>query len=119
MVDSGFDLHQFTGVTVIKPNEEERNPRRRTGDCAKSAEGLATGLAKSLSAKAALVTLGNQGMVLGRDRGVVEIPAVGSEEIVDLTGAGDSVAAALVQRWRSGRIWKLRLDFPITPELSS
>jgi rfaE bifunctional protein kinase chain/domain len=96
VVDSRFHLHQFTGVTVIKPNEEEaQSTAAELGIAAKNAEGLATGLAKTLSAKAALVTLGNQGMVLGRDSSVVQIPAVGSEEIVDLTGAGDSVAAAL------------------------
>ena len=35
------------------------------------------------------MTLGNKGMVLCTGGSVVRIPAVGTEEIVDLTGAGD------------------------------
>ena len=43
---------------------------------------------------AVLITLGNQGMLLYEcGRPAEHIPAVGTDEIVDLTGAGDTVAA--------------------------
>ncbi len=96
VADSRYSLHQFTGMTVVKPNEEEAQAAAHELGLRAAAPGeLAAALAGALCAGAALVTLGNQGMVLGRGDGVVQIPAVGTEEIVDLTGAGDSVAATL------------------------
>lgn len=96
VADSRYHLHLFTGMTVVKPNEEEaRAAAHELGFRAADPGGLAAALVGALHARAALVTLGNQGMILGRSEGVVHIPAVGTEEIVDLTGAGDSVAATL------------------------
>jgi rfaE bifunctional protein kinase chain/domain len=96
VADSRFRLTEFKGLTVVKPNEEEAQAAaNELGIKTNNPTDLAACLPGALDAKAALVTLGNQGMLLGRSQGVLHIPAVGTEEIVDLTGAGDSVAAAL------------------------
>lgn len=88
---------------VAAPRGGRSSPQREQGTVAAGHEGeLATALAERLEAGAALVTLGNKGMVLGRRGAAVRIPAVGSGEIVDLTGAGDSVAATLAAALAAG-----------------
>ncbi len=96
VADSRFGIHLFRGMTVIKPNEEEAAAAARALGLPAIREGpLAGALADKLEAQAALVTLGNKGMMLGIGKKVTHIPAVGGGEIVDLTGAGDSVAATV------------------------
>ena len=103
VADSRYSLHQFNGMTLVKPNEEESEAvARELGLKAREAGELSVAIAERLNAKAALVTLGNQGMVLGSSSRVLKIPAIGTEEIVDLTGAGDSVAATLVTALAAG-----------------
>jgi rfaE bifunctional protein kinase chain/domain len=103
VADSRYETLRFGGVTVIKPNEEEAEAAaRKLGIDFEDEAGLAVGLAERLRVKAALVTLGNKGMVLSAGGAVVRIPAVGTEEIVDLTGAGDSVAATLTAALAGG-----------------
>ena len=103
MADSRWELQRFAGMTVVKPNEEEAEELgRRFGVAAADVVELARALTKKLEAKSVLVTLGNEGMVLAADGRVVRIAASGGDEIVDLTGAGDSVAATLVAAMASG-----------------
>ncbi|HOW71564.1 MAG TPA: PfkB family carbohydrate kinase [Phycisphaerae bacterium] len=103
VADSRWELARFTGMSVIKPNEEEAEAvARQLGLQAGEVAMLAAALAGRLEARSALVTLGNQGMVLVTDGRTVRIPASGSDEIVDLTGAGDSVAATLTAALAGG-----------------
>jgi D-glycero-beta-D-manno-heptose-7-phosphate kinase len=110
LADSRWELTKFSGLTLLKPNEEEaRKAAGELGLRAADESALATALADRLESSAVIVTLGNEGMVLavrgkpGQDDGrVTRIPAVGTEEIVDLTGAGDSVAAALATALAAG-----------------
>ncbi len=96
VADSRWELPRFSGLTLLKPNEEEaESAARQLGFCATDVGALASELALKLEARAVLVTLGNKGMILSEGGRVTCIPAVGTEQIVDLTGAGDSVAAAL------------------------
>jgi D-glycero-beta-D-manno-heptose-7-phosphate kinase len=104
LADSRFDTLGFPGVTVTKPNEEE----------ALQATGMANGgiepmkraaheLSRRLDVAAVLITLGNQGMLLHERHGEPRhIPAVGTDEIVDLTGAGDTVAAVFTTALAAG-----------------
>jgi rfaE bifunctional protein kinase chain/domain len=103
VADSRYELHLFGGMTVLKPNEEEAEAAARTIGlaCADEAE-LAARLEKHLQVNAVLVTLGNKGMVLSSQGRLIRIPAVGTEEIVDLTGAGDSVAATMATALAGG-----------------
>src|SRR5205085_1411781 len=72
VVDSRYNLHCFTGMTVVKPNEEEAAATAgRLGLRAGGGAELAAPLREALRANAALVTLGNQGMALAQMDGVV------------------------------------------------
>ncbi len=103
VADSRWDLISFGGLTVLKPNEEEaRSAAARLGFCALDEGALAVELAARLRVGAVVLTMGNKGMVVSRAGAVTRIPAVGSDQIVDLTGAGDSVAAALAAGLAAG-----------------
>jgi len=103
MADSRWELHRFTGMTVVKPNEEEAEELGRRFAISELDVGkLAECLVRKLQARSVLITLGNEGMVLATDGIVARIEASGGDEIVDLTGAGDSVAATLVAAMASG-----------------
>lgn len=110
LADSRWGLTKFSGLTLVKPNEEEaRQTAHELGLSMADENALAAELARRLNARAVLMTLGNKGMVLasqgdGHNDGerIVTIPAVGTEQIVDLTGAGDSVAATLIAAVASG-----------------
>lgn len=95
-VDSRYNLRAYTGVTMAKPNEPELEAA--SGVSLSEPGGLeraARVLQKRLGCDDLLVTRGRNGMSLFR-RGAppVHISAHGSKEAVDVTGAGDAVAAA-------------------------
>lgn len=104
VVDSRFDIRGFAGVTVIKPNEDEAIATTSAVDGSPDQMRLAAEeLAESLDLSAVLITLGNQGMILHRRDGNSEhIPAVGTDQIVDLTGAGDTVVAVFTTALAAG-----------------
>jgi len=94
LVDSRFRLSEFTGFTAATPNEEEvenlAGALISTGDL----ESAARTLKQSLGHHALLVTRGSQGMtLLEGDAAPVHISAVGAQQAVDVTGAGDTVIA--------------------------
>ena len=104
LVDSRYAMLSFAGVTVVKPNEEEAIAATSAQDGSVEQMTLAAReLTERLAVKTVLITLGNQGMLLaeaGRDP--VHLPASGSDEIVDLTGAGDTVAATFTLALAAG-----------------
>jgi D-glycero-beta-D-manno-heptose-7-phosphate kinase len=91
VADSRYGLMDFKGVTVAKPNEQEALAVAGTDNIPAAARLIRD----RLNVHAVLVTLGNQGMLLHRETTSERIPAAGTDEIVDLTGAGDTVAAVL------------------------
>ncbi|RTZ91607.1 MAG: hypothetical protein DSY91_04840 [Deltaproteobacteria bacterium] len=95
VVDSRYRLKEFSGVHVMTPNESEL--QMAAGKTAKNEEDLlhiGRDLYRALELEALLVTMGNHGMALFEDGGeVTRIPIAGSDEIIDVTGAGDTVAA--------------------------
>jgi rfaE bifunctional protein kinase chain/domain len=91
IADSRFNLMDFKNVTLVKPNEQEALAAANTDDVAQAAAYIS----RQTNASAVLVTLGNQGMYLHQPDATERIPAAGTDEIVDLTGAGDTVAAIL------------------------
>jgi len=96
-VDSRFELMRFKGATVATPNETEAGSA--AGIVIKDRETLlAAGkrLMRLLDLKSLIITQGSSGMtVFERGRVPVHIPISGSDEIADVTGAGDTVAAAI------------------------
>ena len=95
LVDSRFRLLELTGFTAATPNQEE--VENLTGAPISSIEQLETTakeLKQRLGHQALLVTRGPQGMMLlEEDAAPLHIPAVGAQQAVDVTGAGDTVIA--------------------------
>ena len=93
LVDSRFRLSEFTGFIAATPNQEE--VENLAGVSISSTEELETAakrLKERLGHHALLVTRGGQGMtLLEGDSAPVHIRAVGAQQAVDVTGAGDTV----------------------------
>ena len=92
-VDSRYQLPRFTGVTAATPNEAELE--LLTGvpaDDERTVEKAGRQLLERLDARMLLVTRGSRGMaLLERDGATTFIPIHGTDEIADVTGAGDTV----------------------------
>ncbi|MFH0971164.1 MAG: D-glycero-beta-D-manno-heptose-7-phosphate kinase [Candidatus Micrarchaeota archaeon] len=87
--------HELEHATVLKPNLKELH--RETGlkcDTEAEIEIAAKEMFKRLSPKAVLVTLGDNGMLLVHDNKAEKISGV-KTNAVDVSGAGDTVIAAL------------------------
>jgi rfaE bifunctional protein kinase chain/domain len=91
----GDDYSAYRGATLITPNRKEfEQVAGRFRDNAELEKKAAAMLA-ALELDAVLVTRGDEGMsVVSRGGRVLHIPAMG-REVFDVTGAGDTVAAAL------------------------
>lgn len=94
-VDSRYNLRAYAGVTMVKPNEVELEAASgislsRPGGLEKAARVLL----RRVECEVLLVTRGRNGMsVFRRGAPPVHLPAHGSQDAVDVTGAGDTVAA--------------------------
>ena len=96
-VDSRFSLRAFQGMTICKPNEPELAALAGGLPVHTDAEVIAAGslVRASLKCRILLVTRGRKGMALfeqGKKPRLIEV--FGSDEAVDVTGAGDTVCAA-------------------------
>jgi D-glycero-beta-D-manno-heptose-7-phosphate kinase len=95
-VDSRYRLTQYTGLTMVKPNEvelEAASGLRIDGPAA--LERAARAVLRKVGCAELLVTRGRHGMSLFRKgHPPVHIAPHGAQEAVDVTGAGDTVAAA-------------------------
>ena len=103
LIDSRFRLAEFTGFTAATPNEDE--VEHLIGHSLTSVEQLesaAKTLKERLNHKALLVTRGPHGMMLIEDHAPLHIPAVGAQQSVDVTGAGDTVIATFTLAIASG-----------------
>ena len=95
-VDSRYRLLDFRGMTACTPNESEVEALLRTtiGEDARALETSGRSLLRRTGAEAMLVTRGSRGMALFEPgRATVRIPIFGSDEVADVTGAGDTVIA--------------------------
>jgi rfaE bifunctional protein kinase chain/domain len=92
LCDSRYRLPEFAGVDGATPNEEEAEAMlgRRLGD---GAALLASGaeLRARLAARIVLVTRGSVGMALFDASGCAHVPVHGTDQVADVTGAGDTV----------------------------
>jgi rfaE bifunctional protein kinase chain/domain len=96
IVDSRHRLAAFRGVGVLTPNEEEAEEAAGLViSSTREAHVAARKLLETLGVGAVLLTRGKHGMVLC-DAGAepVDLPVVGGGEVVDVSGAGDTVVAA-------------------------
>lgn len=100
--DSRYNLRAFKGFTLITPNESEAYELSGLGDDA-PIETVGATILRAMDLTALLITRGNKGMSLFlKDGEVRHIPISGSNEVTDVTGAGDTVCAATALALASG-----------------
>jgi rfaE bifunctional protein kinase chain/domain len=95
-VDSRYDLPRFRGATAAAPNEPEVEALAgvELGD-ERALEKAGRAVLERLESRYLLVTRGSRGMaVFEREGPVTFIPIHGSDQIADVTGAGDTVISA-------------------------
>lgn len=97
VIDSRYDLDDFAGATSATPNEPELEELARVeiGDDEEILDKAAVETLRVLRLEALLVTRGKQGMALFEpSKRRLDIPVTKLQDIVDVTGAGDTVIAA-------------------------
>lgn len=109
-LDSRFALDRYRGIDAATPNLEEleRAAGRKFGDDDDAAVIAAgTQLRRRLNCEALLVTRGSRGMTLIESRvAPAQIPVFGSDEVADVTGAGDTVIAVFTATRAAGGSWR-------------
>lgn len=107
-LDSRYDLLRFSGVTAATPNEEEAAAAAGTslfnGDNDVRLRQAGETLREKLGSEALLITRGSRGMALfERERAdPILIPVYGTDQVADVTGAGDTVIAAFTLALAAG-----------------
>lgn len=108
IVDSRYKVMEYKGVTLVKQNESE----------AAAAVGLkelneqslleaGKSILVDLQAEAVLITQGPDGMTLFERSGkVTHIPVTNVSEVYDVTGAGDTVVAAMILAVAAGAAYE-------------
>lgn len=103
-VDSRYDLPRFKGATAATPNEPE--VEALTGQELSdepSVEKAGRAVLERLDARLLLLTRGSRGMALFEREGPVTfMPIHGSDEIADVTGAGDTVISTFTVALSAG-----------------
>jgi len=93
--DSRYNLADFKGLTMITPNEAEAYALGSM-DEGRDVEEVGKKIMSFMDVAALLITRGNRGMSLFlRDGKSHHIPISGTDDVTDVTGAGDTVCAAL------------------------
>lgn len=106
-LDARYHLSRYArcGITAATPNEAELEALHHAviGDDGSALERFGVATRAALNVAALLVTRGKHGMALfEKGRGTVHIPVHGSDQAVDVTGAGDTVLAAFTLGLASG-----------------
>ena len=104
-VDSRFDLLAFRGMTAVTPNEPEVEAALGVsiGHDQRRLEQAGRALLRRLHTQAVLITRGGDGMALfERERPPLHIPIFGSDQVADVTGAGDTVIATFTLALAAG-----------------
>jgi rfaE bifunctional protein kinase chain/domain len=105
LVDSRYALASFRGMTACTPNESEVEQLLgiRIGENVKILEKAGRELLMRTRGAAVLITRGSRGMALfEREQPTVHIPIFGSDQIADVTGAGDTVIATVTLALAAG-----------------
>jgi rfaE bifunctional protein kinase chain/domain len=110
LVDSRYRLLSYSGLTASTPNESEVEQALdiRIDDDARALERAGRQILEETKMQAVLITRGSRGMALFVPGApTVHIPIFGSDEIADVTGAGDTVMAALTLALAAGATFEL------------
>jgi len=104
-VDSRYDVLKYSHLTAATPNEPELEAAygRKIGNNLELLHQLGQNTLRRQRFRALLVTRGRDGMVLFEARRKPEhIPIFGSDQVSDVTGAGDTVMAAFTLALAAG-----------------
>ena len=105
LVDSRYRLLEFRGLTACTPNESEVEQALgvRINDRMATLERAGRTILERTGMQAVLITRGSRGMALFiPDAPTVHISIVGTDEIADVTGAGDTVMATMTLALAAG-----------------
>ena len=105
LIDSRYALTKYRGLTACTPNESEVEQVLGVtiDDKAQVLERAGRALLTRTRMQAVLVTRGSRGMALFEaGKKTVHIPIFGSDQIADVTGAGDTVMATMTLALASG-----------------
>ena len=107
-LDSRFDLLRYPDVTAATPNEDEASTAAGMhlfgDDEEENVDVAGEAIMSAIDAQAVLVTRGSRGMALyEKDRqGGLRIPVSGTDQVADVTGAGDTVIASFTLALAAG-----------------
>jgi len=110
LVDSRYRLLDYSGLTACTPNESEVEHALgiRINDDLRLLERAGRQILEQTRMQAVLVTRGSRGMALFvPGEPTVHIPIFGSDEIADVTGAGDTVMATMALALAAGATFEL------------
>lgn len=105
VVDSRFDLLRYRSVSASTPNEAEVEQALgiTIGDDLRRLERAGRALLKKLRPKGLVLTRGSRGMaVFVPGQRTAHIPVFGTDEVADVTGAGDTVIATITLALAAG-----------------
>jgi rfaE bifunctional protein kinase chain/domain len=103
LCDSRWRLAEFTGVDATTPNQEEAETL--LGGPLGEGEGLGEAgrsLRQRLGVSTLLLTRGSRGMDLFAGDGACRMPVHGTDQVADVTGAGDTVIGAFALALAAG-----------------
>lgn len=105
ILDSRYRMLQYTGVTAATPNEPEVEDALgiRVGQNWDKLLNAADQVMEQMKLQSLVITRGRDGMVaFDRQHKPVDIPIFGSDQVADVTGAGDTVIAAFTAAMAAG-----------------
>jgi len=105
VLDSRYRMLQYTGVTAATPNEPEVEEAlgMRIGQDWNKLLSAGEQLMARMQLQSLVITRGRDGMVaFDRKHKPVDIPISGSDQVADVTGAGDTVIAAFTAALAAG-----------------
>jgi D-glycero-beta-D-manno-heptose-7-phosphate kinase len=92
LVDSRYRLEGFAGANGATPNQEEAEALvGQPLDTGEALRAHGPTLLRRLGLRFLLITRGSRGMALFEEGRALFLPASGSDEVTDVTGAGDTV----------------------------
>ena len=104
-LDSRYRILQYSGVTAATPNEPEVEEalRIQIGDDNSRLHAAGKELLSRMKLESLVITRGRHGMVaFMRGKNPLEIPIHGTDQVADVTGAGDTVIATFTAALAAG-----------------
>jgi bifunctional ADP-heptose synthase (sugar kinase/adenylyltransferase) len=105
LIDTRYRLLAYRGLTACTPNESEVEQALgvRINDNVRTLEAAGRDILAQTKMQAVLITRGSRGMALFEpEKPTVHISIFGSDEIADVTGAGDTVMATVTLALAAG-----------------